>query len=287
MRHFPGAVLAASVLLVATAARAQVIVANTWDSGTLFTLDTSTGAASDPRPTGITHLNGIAYHPASGLLYGLSNADGTPDANALFTINPVTGARTLVGSTGLFNVEGDLGFDPTTGTLYGVQHFAGSALQLFTINRTTGAGTVIGTIPGAGINEDYSGLAFDAAGNLFVFDTGLNRLLRVNKANGNIQSSVGIPALGTVAGMTVDAASNAFYVAAGTNLFTLNPATGGLTLVGPTGIAGDVIGGLAVLPVPEPASVFLCGLAAAGFSVSRLARRNRPSLSPAGVDRAG
>jgi len=56
------------------------------------------------------------------------------------TIDPTTGAATSVGSTGLRNPTG-LAFDPTSGTLFGVDNTTG---ELVTIDPTTGAATVVG-----------------------------------------------------------------------------------------------------------------------------------------------
>ena len=77
-----------------------------------------------------------------------------------------------------------MGFDPTTGILYGLCNLPGvDGDRLFTIDTTTGAASIIGPIVG----DDPSGLAFDNAGNLWIVDSNVNgtdivTLRQINKA---------------------------------------------------------------------------------------------------------
>jgi PEP-CTERM motif len=54
----------------------------------------------------IDHMGALGIRPEDGVIFG-----GTGDAAQLFTINPTTGAETLIGSTGR-NFVGDLAFAP-------------------------------------------------------------------------------------------------------------------------------------------------------------------------------
>src|SRR4026207_1306943 len=69
-------------------------------------------------------INGMAFHPSTGVLYGSTGNAGAVDAT-LVTINPATARVTVVGpfNTGIFNTSGtpatmaDTGFD-SAGHLY-------------------------------------------------------------------------------------------------------------------------------------------------------------------------
>src|SRR3954453_8217199 len=157
----------ASALLPVTAAHAQLYGNSFGSSGAvaIYDVNTATGAATNPRPTGLTSaVVGIAFQPTTGTMYGLTASAGTQQ-NSLVQINHLTGAGTVVGATGLSTIfEGDLAFNPTNGSLYGIGSISGSNVQLFQINVATGAATVIGNTPTV---ADYSALAFNSAGVLF------------------------------------------------------------------------------------------------------------------------
>lgn len=222
----------------------------------LYQVDPQSGLASNPKPTGLDHVVGIAFG-SDGTLYGLTNATTPTHPNTLVRINSTTGAAQVVGSTGLDNMaEGDLAYDRTTDSLYGMYHLAGGQRKLFTVNASTGAATALPS----SLAGDPSAMAFDAAGNLYVIDTALAKLHTVNKATGATLTTLSLSrSLGAVAGMAVDPATGIFYVADGDSggtdhLYTLDPTTGLLTDIGPTGLANG-LAGLAI--VPEPASIVL------------------------------
>jgi outer membrane protein assembly factor BamB len=220
---------------------------------TLYDLDAHTGLASHPRVTGLDHLVGIAFLP-TGALYGLTSKAALRHPNSLFQIDPVTGNATLVGATGLAGiVEGDLTAGPD-GRLYGLYDLEGMERRLFTVDPATGAATVFGT----SLAGDPSGMAFGPDGRLYVVDTSLRRMARVDAANGEVLSLTPLnPPLGATAAMVFDRARGLFLLAEGggsNQLYTLNPATGQMTLIGSTGLAGGLAG---MALVPEPATAFL------------------------------
>ena len=237
-------------------------------NGQLYDVNIATGAATSPRGTPIQFSVGITFGP-NGILYGLTTLGSTP-RNSLISFDPVTGASSTVGETGLDSiVEGDLDFDPTTGILYGLQDAPNAPdppRLLFTMNPSTGNATVIGDVGGAG---DLSAMSFDASGNLFVLNITSDQLLTVNKSTGAIINSVDLSIdLGTTAGMDFDPMSGDLYVADGgtfgTNgLYSLDPVSGVLTLIGPTGLPSGLLG-LAFV-IPEPSSIAIGMLAAIGF----------------------
>lgn len=136
--------------------------------GSLFTVDVNTGAATFVGGTGFTAVSGLTAD-ASGNLFGSANIGTTNDdfADRLISIDPLTGAGTLIGTygAGIEGVDG-IDFHPTTGVLYGV-----NGKDLLTINTSTGAATVLGTLIDTGTNQALNGfmvgLSFDPNGNLF------------------------------------------------------------------------------------------------------------------------
>lgn len=273
------AVLAGLTVLlgVGTAVATPLLGVNfgTTQQAVLYDVDPATGAATNPRPTGLGHVVGLAYAP-SGVLFGLTNSTAPTNPNSLVAVDPSTGVSHLVGSTGLSSIiEGDLARDPATGLLYGCYNLSTGARQLFTLNTQTGAATPLtASLPG-----DPSALAFASDGTLYAIDTSLGELLVVNKVTGATLSSRLLNiALGSTAGMAVNPATGVFYVADGESggtdkLYTLNPATGTLTAIGPTGLA-DGLSGLTFVPEPEAAislslvAAFVFGRKPSGHRVS-------------------
>lgn len=133
-----------------------------------------------------------AASPGTGLLYG------TTRANDLITINPVTGAPTLVGNMGSGPMPA-LAVSPASGVIYSGAG-AGSPL-VFTLSPATGVATLLGN----------SGLGFSAISS---FDFGPGGILY---ASVNIVNDGG---------------------SGGDNLATINLATGVATVIGSYGLCG-------------------------------------------------
>jgi hypothetical protein len=237
-----------AALLAGTSGSARAaLLGNSLLEGKLYDIDPATGAATNPRSLGVDWS--IAFSP-NGTLYGVTQSGaGTPTPSALFTVNPATGAATLVATTSpSIDIEGDIAFDPTSGVLYAID----GGGTLFTIDTSTGVGTIVGTVSGA---LDLSAMAFDRFGNLFLVATSTMTLLRVDKGNAAVLGNVPLspPPNGGVAGLSFDPASGTAYFANGSgttnNLYTLNTSTGALTLVGPLTGTPDGLAGLAFAPV--------------------------------------
>jgi PEP-CTERM motif len=261
-------------------------------SGNLYDVNTATGAATNARSTGISNLAGIAFSPG-GILYGLGISTAGTNVS-LYTINPTTGSSTLVGTSAPANFndaygEGDIHFNPVTGTLYGIEYSrfqnGGSPpviQQLFTISTANGATSNFNNLPffnNSGV-VDYSGLTFDSTGKMYLLDTAsidpFGHLETGSASPFSISTDVKLSAaLGSFAGMDFNPANGSLYVAdggvSGGSLYRLNAATGGLTLVGSTGLAQG-LAGLAFTPTPEPGTIALLGM---GFVFLALGRRIR------------
>jgi len=228
---------------------------------------------SDPvNPGGIT---GLVYDPSSGFLLG-STIQTAGDFSTLVRIDPVTGAN--LGAIGAITVAGipigigDLAIQPGTNNLYGIRSNtdgAGLGGRLYLINKSTGAATLVGNT-GAGSS---GGIAFAPDGSLYQtahnnnFDfTSLNR---INPANAARISTVPLPNF--FDGLAIRSDGVFFAATGGSNdqIFTINPVTGAVTLVGGTlqGSTSDLAFGPGAGIAPniqlrDPANVIIGGASA-------------------------
>jgi Domain of unknown function (DUF4394) len=227
---------------------------------------------SDTAVTGLQageSLLGIDFRPANGLLYGLGSS------NRLYTIDPVTGAATQVGS-GQFAVPltpgaAGVDFNPTVDRI----RFVNQAGQNGRINPDTGAivdfDTLTGGIQldrnlayatgdrnfgrppaaaGAGYVNNFAGATSTT---LFVIDTNADVLVRQDPPNNgtlNTIGSLGIDA-STVLGFDVrsvggkETALAAIEVGGVSSLYNINLTTGQASIVSQIG-DGTTIKGLAL-----------------------------------------
>jgi hypothetical protein len=84
--------------------------------GTLYDINTGTGAVTNPRNTNAFGVVGIAYRGVNNTLYGLTSFGGD-----LLTYNLDTGIVSVVGFTDLPFIEGDLAYDASEDMFYGIQ----------------------------------------------------------------------------------------------------------------------------------------------------------------------
>ncbi len=144
--------------------------------GNLYVLDPTTAAATlvgpllvGTLPIGVT---GLAFNPANGTLYGVTDDYSANYPDSLVTINTQTAAATLIGPLGVTSVT-DISFN-SAGMLYGwvvnpldpASYDAPSSSYLVSISLTTGAATQIGSAP-MGLNYE-GGIAFSPGGTLYV-----------------------------------------------------------------------------------------------------------------------
>jgi DNA-binding beta-propeller fold protein YncE len=245
------------------------LIASSLSSGTLYTLNPATGAASSPRSartadgTALTSLLGLTVRPSDDTVFGLAGGK-------LYTIKGSTGLATLVGATGFSLIEGDIAYDPVGGFIYGLQVYEGGTYQFIRIDPSTGAGAAVANLANV---SDVSAAAFGPGNTLYVIDlpaSGNSKLLTLNKQTGALTNPVTLTArLGPTSGLAFDPATGTAYVADGngsmngtSNLYTLNLTTGQLTRVSTsgTGISGGVSG---LVFAPEPAALATVATAAA------------------------
>ena len=219
--------------------------------------------------TGGETLVGIDFRPVGGALYGIT------DQGRIYTINPTTGAATLVStsSAALTGTTFGVGFNPVADRLRVVS----DADQNLRIDVTTGTATTDAAIAyaaadvNAAANPALSAAAYTnsaagvAATTLYVVDPGTNVLAIQNPPNNGVLNTVG--ALGVdaaaSAGFDISARGNTAYAAlsvgASTGLYRIDLATGAATLLGQIGSGADVRG-IAVEPPPAPEDADVFGV---------------------------
>jgi hypothetical protein len=259
------------------------------DDGSLAIINQSTGAVTVVgHPAGVSRLSGISFD-LSGNLFGVTQGafpfpPVTPPSDShLVQINPNTGALiSNIGAVTANNVAiniADLATQPGTGTLFGVRgpNDGGNGQgMLYSINRTTGVATLIGDT-----SSFFDSIAFAPDGTLYLiaadldFGTGniINpRLETLNPANAGLLTSVGLAQYYGAFG--IRPSDGVLFAGNGDQgqLFTLDPSTGAQTLVGNTGrtFVGDID-----FLVPEPGSLSLALVGAAGLAFYRTHRRRR------------
>jgi hypothetical protein len=256
--HLGRLAVAATLLLVATVgpARAGLVgITEGLNSSVLWDINPLTGVPTNPRTVNVTPdraVTTIAVAPA-GKLWGVSQGEPTdgPSSGHLYLIDPVTGTPTFVATlTTFIHVEGDIATDPTSGLLYAVD---GQGL-IFKINTSNGVCTTVGTVPG---NLDLSAMAFDNAGNLFIWDSFGPTMYHINKTNAAVISSVTLAPSpgGQIGGLAFDPGNGQAYMAAdlaaAAQFSKVDPITGAVTPVGSLSATGG-IWGLAFTSDPTP-----------------------------------
>lgn len=149
----------------------------------------------------------------------------------LYTVDPNSGSRSLVGNIG-HEVTG-LAYDASTDTLYGTTGntvSTGASRSLIRINRLTGAGTLVGGLGVALPVGTAAGLTVDpTTGILYGWVTGHDDLFTINPNTG-AATKVGESSLASQIGrgLASDGSGTLYYSGAGTSgaLRTVNKATG-------------------------------------------------------------
>ena len=126
-------------------------------------------------------MDGLAFDPLSGILYGTHRwTDGSPE-DLLLQINPVTGAhvpnafgagidyvviKTFV-EVGLYDID-DIAISPVDGQMYGVINSSGGNDRIARINKYTGDVEDVGRSHTSTANvDDVEGLAFHNSGTFY------------------------------------------------------------------------------------------------------------------------
>lgn len=178
---------------------------------------------------GLTFSGVLFVHSnaTSQTLYGCTSggngAGGGPGPSSLYTINPSTGATTLIGAMG-FSGCSALAFN-STGTLYAA---AGHLSTYFKVNTSTGAASSAGTLTGSCYH--VTDMTFQPGTGTLIADLGTD-LCTVDLSTGATTS------VGTISGTTdgnalaFNSAGNLYY-ADDVHLVSVNPSNAASTDVG-------------------------------------------------------
>jgi hypothetical protein len=287
------------VLLFAGTAFADsvyVISASITGNGVFATLDLTTGAYNPIGPTEPDGYFGMATGP-NGSLYSLNYA------GQLDQINPVTGAFTRIGATGLQpclvpspacgptsvyalgGIGGKLFATDFTNSIYGVNPATGAATLLAKNSGLPASPFVLGSQNPDGTFNLADEAIWNAGGKLyatfdaFVYDFDTSTVETISVApklysidpNTGLARVIGATDLGIGSVTDVNGISYSFNDLT-TQISTIDLLTGATTGVGNFDPAAEVLQGASPV-VPEPASV---GLAALGFvALFFFARRKR------------
>ena len=275
----------AVALFAATQANAatELMYAIELGSGNVFSFNSDAPGTvlSSHAITGLQNneaIQGLDSAP-DGTLYGLGSS------SRLYAINPNTGAAVAVGGQFATLLNGstfgmDLG--PT-----GVRVVSDLG-QALLINTATGAATVQASPayaagdPHVGVTPRIDALAFDSATGTWIAGDSLANLLATLTPSSGALNTIGNSGIDFSRnnGLDFSAASGILYLASPAassdpqaNLYTVNPTTGAVTLVGLIGNVGDniLVGGLtaAVSAVPEPSSLALLTVGGMLFAIVR------------------
>jgi hypothetical protein len=209
------------------------------DSGATGLADCTT-PASPCGPTSANTLGGLA-----GTIYA------TDFNNNLYTVNPLTGAATLIGSTGI----------PAVPAIPGSTNLDGSTNISFESLFGAG-GKLYATFDAITLNASFTAITVVISGNLY----------QINPSSG-IATLIGPTAETLLGDVDVNGTTYTFNNWKG-QVVTLDLTNGNTSVVSSLGSSGfgEIICGAS--PTPEPASLALAGIGASMLLVSRRRRRH-------------
>jgi len=273
--------IVAGTAAVAIAATAQAELLYATNGSSISRFDSAMlGTVTTVPVTGLQAaetLVGIDVRPANQLLYGVGSA------SRLYTINPITGAATQVGSAGAFTLTGTAfgtDFNPVPDRIRQVSNTEQN-LRLNpndgTLAATDGALNPAGNVVGVAYSNNFPGALSTT---LYAIDSasGVLGIITVPNGGGPIttQGSLGLGTnLNEAIGFDISGGSGIAYASITTGgvsrLYTINLTTGAATLAGAIGSGTTPFLGLAAAQAPEPGSAMVV-LGALGIAAVRRRR---------------
>lgn len=207
-------------------------------AGNLYVVNLANGTASlvgairlpGSKPIGVT---GMAVHPKTGVLFGITSEQSPNSPRALVTIDQTRGSASIVGELGVSG--SDIAFD-SKGTLY---VWLPGTSQLGTVNVSNATVAPIGKPAPAG---SPAGIAIDPNGMVYVTSKGANGTLdNVDLATGSLQVGpllTGAPFSTQINSMSFSPSGLLLAVnsnggsPATTRLVAINTASGAVTTIG-------------------------------------------------------
>lgn len=207
----------------------------------LVTVHSTSAVGQVIGPFGNGDITGLAYDAASGILYGIH-----PGLDAIFTINPQTGAPTFLASANFGGNANGLAYVPGEGLLYGSDNNTNALFHLDPV--TLDSGNVIMT---GGFTE-VEGLGYDpATDTLYGLADTQDQIVTINRTTGAMTALPNGLGIGTWRGLTFDTSSGKLYASRiGSVLTEIDPVTGIGTDVGTVSTIGFALQGLSGGPQP-------------------------------------
>jgi hypothetical protein len=179
---------------------------------------------------------------ANAQMFGVGRFDSF-STQGLYAINPLTGAASLVGDTGLREIA-DIAWDINNGRMLALTVRA----DLYQINLATGAATLLaqsaGTLPEGSLTVGPTGVIYTNDADVIGTLDPLSAAFTAVGPTGSTAFDISGMAFGPTGRLFAFAANG--NAPEGSQLLEINPATGVGTIIGPTGIFGDTrLGGLA------------------------------------------